>query len=86
MKRKFKQWFSTIPNIAKVGIKHQSINQYINQSTIPPLHQPLNARKALTWGIGNPGAGLGQVQKCLGIKPVTGKPSLIHGSPTAIQI
>ena len=43
----------------------------------------------MTYTGGNPGPGLGQAQKCGGVKPVNGFPTLpflIIGSPTAIQI
>ena len=43
----------------------------------------------MTYTSGNPGPGFRQAQKCGGVKPVNGLPTLpflIIGSPTAIQI
>jgi hypothetical protein len=46
--------------------------------------QPKNT-KTTTYGVGNPGPGLGQAQKCHRVKPVN-PPLLITGSPTSIHI
>jgi hypothetical protein len=36
----------------------------------------LNITKITTYDVGNPGSGMGQTQKCGGVKPVYGIPTL----------
>jgi hypothetical protein len=60
MKRKFKQWWSIIPSIQK--------NRTITASHL----NSLNLVKTTIYDVGNPGSGLGQTQKCDGIKSVSG--------------
>jgi hypothetical protein len=46
-------------------------------------------KKNMTYDVGNPDSGIGQAQKCGGVKPVNGIPTLpllIIGSPLAILI
>ena len=57
MKRKFKQWWSTISPIST------------KQTTTSHL-KPLNTKKIMTYGIGNPGPVLGQAGTCGSVKPV----------------
>ena len=51
---------------------------------------PLNTNQTTTYDVGNLGPGLGRAQKCGGIKPVNGIPTLssilITESPTAIRM
>ena len=70
MKRKFKQWWSTIP---------LSSTKWTN------VHlKSLNTKKTTTYDVRNPGHGMWQAQKCGWVKPFNGIPSLpvlILGSP-----
>jgi hypothetical protein len=74
MQRKLKRWWSTIPLI-------------LTKLTITS-HLSLNAEKTMTYDIGHPCDGMGQVQKWVGVKPVNRIPNnlLISGSPMAIRI
>jgi hypothetical protein len=42
----------------------------INNTNNHPYLKSLNTQKNTTYGVGNPGPGLGQAQKCGGVKPV----------------
>ena len=42
--------------------------QYQHRTTIFHLKRFNNSKKATTYGVGNPGPGLGQAQRCGGIK------------------
>ena len=64
MKRKFKQWWSTIPQISTKRI----ITSHLKS---------LNIKKTMIYGIGKPDLGLGQAQKWCWIKPVNGIPTWI---------
>ena len=63
MKRKFKQWWLTIPTISPKW----TITSHLNS---------LNTKKTITYDVVNPGSGLEQAQKCGGVKLVNGTPSL----------
>ena len=56
MKRKFKQWCSTIPPISTKWTSTHHLNS-------------LNLKKTTTYDIGNPGPRLGHAQKCGWVKP-----------------
>ena len=52
-----------------VGYYFTNINK-ANYSTCTTSHlKSLNTKKAMIYSIGNPGPGLGQAQKCGGVKP-----------------
>ena len=54
-----------------------------------PVTSNNNIKMTMTYGVGNPGAGLWQTQEHGGVKPVNEIPTLpiaITGSPTVIQI
>jgi hypothetical protein len=54
------------------------------QTIISLLNRKPPNTKTTMYGIGNPGPGLGQAQKCDGVKPVN-PPLLITGSLTSIH-
>ena len=64
MKRKFKQWWLTIPTISTKW----RITSHLNS---------LNTKKTMTDDVVNPGPGLGQAQKGGGVKSVNGHPQLL---------
>ena len=64
MKRKFKQWWLTIPTISTKW----RITSHLNS---------LNTKKTMTDDVVNPGPGLGQAQKGGGVKLVNGHPQLL---------
>jgi hypothetical protein len=74
MQRKLKRWWSTIPLI-------------LTKLTITS-HLSLNDEKTMTYDIGHPCHGLGQVQQWVEVKPVNRIPNnlLISGSPMTIRI
>jgi hypothetical protein len=57
MKRKFKQWWSSIPPIST----KRTFTFHLNS---------LNTKKTMTYDVGNPCPGL--IRKCDGVKPVSG--------------
>ena len=63
MKRKLKQWWSTILLIST----KQTITSHINS---------LNTKKTMTYDVGYPGSGLGQAQKYGRVKPVKWDPNI----------
>ena len=64
IKRKFKQWWSTIPPISTKW----PITSHHSSSNIK--------KKTSTYNVGNPSPGLWQAQKYGGVKPVNGTPIL----------
>jgi len=77
MKRKFKQWCTTIPPNS-------------TKRTIASHLKSLNIKKTTTYDVRNPGPGLNRFKNVTEVKPVNGisnLPLLIIGSPpTTIQI
>jgi hypothetical protein len=65
MNRKFKQRWVTIPSIST------------KQTTSCPHPQSLNIKKTMAYDVVNPGAGVGQAQKCGRVTPVNGIPRLL---------
>ena len=49
---------------------------YINAIFVINEQSPLNIKKTITYGVGNPIPGLGQALKCGGVKPDRNPPSL----------
>ena len=63
MKRKSKQWWSTIPPIS-------------TKRTTTSHPKSLNMKKNMTYDIGNPGPDLGEKPTCGEVNPVNGIPTL----------
>jgi hypothetical protein len=62
MKRKFKQWWLTIPTISTKW----TITSHLNS---------LNTKKTMAYDVVNPGPGLGQAQKGGEVKSINGIPN-----------
>jgi hypothetical protein len=62
IKRKIKEWWSIIPSVS-------------TKWTTTSHLKSLNIKKTTTYDAGNPGPGLGQAQKCGGVKPDNGIPT-----------
>jgi hypothetical protein len=68
-------WFQKIWKERINSVGHQ-FHQY-KQNEKPPLTlNSLNTKNTTINDVGNPGPGLGQAQKCDGVKPLNGIPTL----------
>ena len=76
MKKKFKQWWSTIPPMST----NQTITSHLKPSS--------TKKKTMTYDVRNPGSGLKQANKCCVVKPFNETPTfpllIIRSVPTTI--